>query len=183
MRKTAIVVWALALSLSVIAGAQSKAADEQVPALSSLNGAYKYVGDRNKDVQTINEQIENAISNMIGFIKRKARSKLEGVNSIIQTVHISTKDQYVTVVLDDFTVTAPTDGSKRPIKTPNGESAQAFFHVESATLIQEIEQTHATRKNTFRFDKGGKLVMKVQETSSRLDSPVRYDLVYAPASK
>jgi hypothetical protein len=128
-------------------------------------------------------EIETKISNMSGFVRRKARNKLENVNSIIQIVRIAAKDQDVTVVLDDFSVTAPTDGSKRPIKTPNGESAQAFFHLESASLVQEIEQTPASRKNTFRFDKGGKLVMKVEETGSRLGSPVRYDLTYAPASK
>lgn len=183
MRKTAIAVWTLALSLSAMTGAQEKAAEEQTPALSRLVGAYRYIGNLESDEQRINQQIEVAISNMSGFIRRKARSKLENVNSIVKVVRIATKDDDVTVVLDEFTVTAPTDGSKRPIKTPNGESAQAFFHVESATLIQEIEQTHATRKNTFRFDKEGKLVMKVQETSSRLGSPVQYNLTYAAATK
>jgi hypothetical protein len=179
MRKIAIAVWTLALSAGVMAGAQENASGEPVPALSRLIGAYRYIGNLQSDEQRISEQIEDAISNMNSFI----RSKLENVNSIVKAVRIASKGDDVTVVLDDFTVTAPTDGSKRPIKTPNGESAQAFFHVESASLIQEIEQTRATRKNTFRFDKAGKLVMKVQETSSRLGSPVQYDLIYTSATK
>jgi hypothetical protein len=183
MRKIAIAVWTLALSAGVMAGAQENASGEPVPALSRLIGAYRYIGNLQSDEQRISEQIEDAISNMNSFIRRKARSKLENVNSIVKAVRIASKGDDVTVVLDDFTVTAPTDGSKRPIKTPNGESAQAFFHVESASLIQEIEQTRATRKNTFRFDKAGKLVMKVQETSSRLNSPVQYDLIYASGTK
>lgn len=185
MRKMVIIMWGLALSLSSngMTNAQEKASNEPVPSLARLSGAYRYIGSLEKDQQTINTQIESAIANMSGFMRKKARSKLEGVNSIVKTVRISSKDEDVTVVLDDFTVTAPTNGSKRAIKTPAGESAQAFFHLESASLVQEIEQTHATRTNTFRFDDAGKLVMKVQETSSRLGAPVRYELLYVLASK
>ncbi len=181
MRKTRIMVWALVLSSTAVAGSQDKepSPSNDVPTVERLAGTYSYAGNREKDEQTIDAQIESAIESMGGFIRKKARSKLEQVNSIPRRVRIGAAEKSVTVGLDDFEVTAPTDGSKVAIKTPAGEAAHAFFHVGSASLLQEIDQTRATRKNTFRF-RGDKLVMAVVETSSRLDGPVKYELVYAP---
>lgn len=182
-QKAATLICTLALWASALTGAQDQTTEARAPTLGRLVGAYRYTGDAQSDEQRINEQIEGAIKNMNVLIRRKARSKLENVNSIIKVVRIATRGDEVTVVLDQLTVTAPTDGTKRSIKTPNGESAQAFFHVESASLIQEIEQTNATRRNTFRFDEAGRLVMRVQETSSRLSAPVQYELSYLAAGK
>lgn len=179
MRKTSIVVWAFVLASAAIAGSQDKEAPSKAPTLDRLAGSYTYAGTPAEDEQAIDAQIETAIQSMGGFVRKKARRKLEQVNSIPKLVRIGAKESDVTVGLDDFQVTAPTDGTKVPITTPAGEPAHVFFHLQSASLVQEIDQTRATRKNTFRF-RGEKLVMTVEETSSRLDAPVKYDLVYAP---
>lgn len=181
MRNARIVVWTLVVSSAAVAVSQDKESEHpnEAPTVERLAGTYTYAGTRKKDEQAIDAQIEGAVQSMGGFVRKKARSKLERVNSIPQRVRIGAEARNVTVGLDDFEVTAPTDGSKVAIKTPAGEAAQAFFHVGSASLVQELDQTHAMRKNTFRF-RGDKLVMAVQETSSRLDTPVKYELVYAP---
>lgn len=181
IRKTSIATWALVLTFGGVGVSRGEAPrpSKEVPAVERLSGNYTYVGNRETDERTIDAQIEGAVDDMGGFIRKKARKKLEQVNSIPLRVRIHATEPSITVALDDFEVVAPTDGSKVAIKTPAGEAAQAFFHVGSASLVQEIEQPRATRTNTFHF-RGDKLVMAVKETSSRLNAPVTYELVYAP---
>ncbi len=154
------------------------AAKEDVPLLSELVGKYQYAGDREKDEAAIAAQIEAAISSMGRLARGIAKDKLTKANKIPTKLDVSTKGTDVILALDAWTVTAPTDGSKRPITTPLGDKGQASFHLQSATLIQEIETRQATRTNQFRFTKDGKLLMRTKEAGPKLPTPVQYELLY-----
>jgi len=169
------VAWAVA--------AQGEIESAEVPTLEKLEGEYQYIGDQTKDSAMIEAQINAAVASMSGLIRNTARKKLEGSNDLVKSIEISTKGDVVTVALDDWVVDAPTDGSKKTVTTPAGESAQAWFEVASASLIQEIEQKSGTRKNTFHFTGSDTLFMTVLETSSRLSKPVEYDLRYSAVKK
>ena len=156
-------------------------ANEDVPLLSELVGKYDYAGNRSKDEAAIAAQIEATVSEMGRLSRGIAREKLEKANRIPNALEISTKGSDVILSLGSWTVTAPTDGSKRPITTPLGDKGQASFHVKTATLIQEIETRKATRINSFRSTKDGKLLMKTKEVSSKLPKPVEFGLLYKPA--
>lgn len=185
-RKTAVATSILGLMSLWFAGSvvsqdtQHDASKEDVPLLSELVGKYDYVGKRGKDEATISAQIEAAISDMGRLSQGIARDKLNKANRIPRVLKITTKGSDVVLSLDDWTVTAPTDGSKRAITTPLGDKANASFHVETATLIQDIETRKATRTNTFRFTKDGRLSMKVKEAGPKLPKPVEYQLLYKP---
>ena len=184
MRRTLALAVALGLLLSNgTVAAQGETESAEVPSLEKLDGKYQYIGDQTKDTAMIQAQINAAVATMSSLIRNAARKKLEGSNDLVKSIEISTKGDVVTVALDDWVVDAPTNGSKRTVTTPAGESAQAWFEVASASLIQEIEQKTGTRKNTFHFTDSDTLVMTVQETSSRLSTPVEYDLRYSTVKK
>ena len=170
------------LSLLWIAGpvVSQDTAKEDVPLLSELVGKYEYAGNRAKDEAAIAAQIEGAIASMGRLARGIAKDKLTKANKIPTKLDISTKGTDVILSMDAWTVTAPTDGSKRAITTPLGDKGQASFHVKSATLIQEIETRQATRTNQFRFTKDGKLLMRTKEAGSKLPTPVQYELLYKP---
>jgi hypothetical protein len=107
-----------------------------------------------------------------------ARKRLEAVNKVVTRLRISSAQNNVTVGMNDYVVTAPLDGSTTDVKTPSGELAKTRFQLKTASLVQDIVQSKGRRKNTFRFNSEGNLVMQVDETSPRLASAVSYSLVF-----
>ena len=93
-------------------------------------------------------------------------------------IEISSTRKNITVGMNDYVVTVPLDGGTAAVKTPAGETAQASFQPNTATLVQDVVQTKGRRENTFRFNSDGNLVMQVHETSPRLASAVSYSLVF-----
>ena len=156
---------------------------QEVPTLEKLVGTYTYAGNREEDSNAVGAQIDNATANMGSFIRRKAKKKLEAVNVLVKRLKIATKGNDIVVSLDDWTVSAPADGSKRSAPARGGGTAMVSFHVTKSQLVEEIDGGKGRRENTFRFNSKDQLILGVKETSKRLSAPVEYKLLYDRASK
>lgn len=150
----------------------------ETPTVEKLVGTYTYAGNREKDSNAVGAQIDNATANMGSFIRRKAKKKLEAVNVLVKRIEIATKGTDIVVTLDDWTVSAPADGSRRSAPARGGGTAMVSFHTKKSELIEEIDGGKGRRENTFRFNSKGQLVFDVKETSKRLSAPVEYKLLY-----
>ena len=165
--------------------ATRKAADAETepPELKRLAGNYTLIGNQDDSATTIRNAIDAATTGLGGLERRVARKRLEDVNKVVTRISISSARENVTLVMNDYAVTAPLEGRPADVKTPAGENAQASFQLGTATLVQDIVQTGGRRENTFRFNSDGNLVMSVRETSPRLASAVSYSLVFRRAGQ
>ncbi|MGB5704999.1 MAG: hypothetical protein WBM48_19405 [Polyangiales bacterium] len=169
---------ALFLGLLILV-AQTRAEPAKVPTPSELAGDYAYAGQREKDEAAIKAKVDAATADMSRMVSKRAMPRLESTTQIPQKVMIAHQGSSVTFKMDDHVVTVPEQGGSVPVTTPLGETADASLDVKTATLLQSVAKTGGQKRNAFRFNAAGQLVMDVRITNSKLASPVTFSLVYA----
>jgi len=168
----------LLLSASSL-GTRARSDSSKAPALGQLAGTYSYVGNRNDDEAVIKAQSDAATAGMSRMELKRAAPRLESSTRIPERVVIAQRSGNIVFEMDDYVVTVPDNGGTATVTTPLGESADASFDLETATLLQSVAKTGGRKRNTFRFDETGKLVMQIRVTNSRLAAPVVFTLRYA----
>ena len=153
----------------------------KVPTLAELAGEYVYAGDRAKDESAVKAKSDAATANMSRMVLKRALPRLQSSTRIPQRLTIKQQDGKVTFKADDHVIVVPEDGSAVAVTTPLDESADAFFDLKTATLLQSVPSTGGQKRNVFRVDQNGQLEMQVRVTNDRLAAPVAFTVRYAPA--
>lgn len=177
-------MWVAGVFLAVAAGtASSQSVDAPPTALSALellSGTYRYVGNPDKDRQTIEKSIEAAVSSL-GWLGRKiAANRLANHKELPKRIAISQQGDGISIVMGKYSAVAPMDGAERELVGPNGRDSKLRYELRRDTIVQYFVFEHAQRKSTYSFDEEGRLVMTVYMTSAKLASPIEYALVYTP---
>lgn len=146
----------------------------------SLSGTFDYSPEQSDDIP---KAIDTVVEKM-SFIKRPiARGRLAKTNTPYQRIHIQMNASEVEITYDDRKpIRMPTDG--RPIKwtRDDGETFDVSATVQGGKLVQTYKAEDGTRVNSFNKDSNGALHLAVEVSSPQLPQPVRYALVYRPAS-
>ena len=182
--RSRLVVCVVCSWLAALTGtASSQSVDAPPTALSALellSGAYRYVGNPEKDHQTIDGSIKAAVSSL-GWLGRKiAANRLANHKELPQRIEISQQGDRVSVVMGKYSAVAPMNGAERELVGPNGRDSKLRYELRRDTIVQYFVFEHAQRKSTYSFDDEGRLVMTVYMTSEKLASPIEYALVYVP---
>lgn len=165
------------------APAKDPTIEVEPPELKRLAGSYTLIGNQADAETVVKAAIETSVEAFGGLKKGVARKRLTAANKIVTRLKISSTGKNVTVGMNDYVVTAPLGGDSVTVKTPSGETSNASFKLETATLVQDLVQSKGRRENKFRFNSEGNLVMHVSETSSQLPTPVSYVLTYKRAGQ
>ena len=148
--------------------------------LAGLPGTYKYTPEQSNDVS---QAIEKAVEKM-NFIKRPiARGRLTRTNTPYQRIRIELSASEAVIMYDDQApVRMPMSGAPIKWKRADGEVFDVSASIEGAKLRQTYKAEDGMRVNSFFKDSAGSLRMEVEVTSPQLPQPVKYELVYRPAS-
>ena len=171
-------LWAaLALPATSVRG---EATHSQVPSLAELVGDYHYVGNKVQDEAAIRAQVQAATADMGRFVLKRAMPRLEKSTSIPERIDLATRGSDVVITMGKYVVTVPKSGAKVNLKTPIGDTAASSFRASTATLSQVVEKIDSQKRNSFRFDDKGDLVMRVRiDNEKRFAVPVDFTLRYA----
>lgn len=147
---------------------------------AGLPGTYTYVPDQSADVP---QAIDTAIERM-NFIKRPiARGRLSRTNIPYKRVHIEITASEAVIRYDDQApVRMPINGQSIKWKRADGEVFDVSATLEGAKLHQTYKAEDGMRVNSFSRDAAGSLRMQVEVSSPQLPQPLKYELVYRPAS-
>jgi hypothetical protein len=147
---------------------------------AGLSGKYKYAPEQSGD---ISQAIEQAIEKM-NFIKRPiARGRLSRTNFAYQQVRIEIGASEAEVTYDtQAPIRMPLDGQAIKWKRADGETFDVSAKLEGARLVQTYKAEDGTRVNSFAKDAAGSLQLQVEVSSPQLPQPLKYTLMYRPAS-
>jgi hypothetical protein len=146
---------------------------------SELSGSYKYAPDQSADVP---QAIDKAIEKM-NFIKRPiARSRLATTNKPYQKIHIELGASEVVITYDDQApIRMPLGGESIKWTRADGEVFNVAASFDGSKLVQTYKAEDGQRVNAFT-KQGGALQMDVEVSSPQLPQPLKYALLYRPAS-
>lgn len=148
--------------------------------MSGLSGKYKYAPEQSGD---ISQAIEQAVEKM-NFIKRPiARGRLSRTNFAYQQVRIEVGASEAEVTYDtQAPIRMPLDGPPIKWKRADGEVFDVSAKLEGGKLVQTYKAEDGTRVNSFSKDASGLVHLEVEVSSPQLPQPVKYSLVYRPAT-
>lgn len=147
---------------------------------ASLNGTYKYVPEQSSDVP---QAIEKAVEKM-SFIKRPiARGRLSRTNTPYERIRIEVNASEAVITYEDQApIRMPMSGQSIKWKRADGEVFDVSARLDGAKLRQTYKAEDGMRVNSFFKDSAGSLRMEVEVTSPQLPQPLKYQLLYRPAS-
>ncbi|MCG8416879.1 MAG: hypothetical protein MJE77_02905 [Proteobacteria bacterium] len=164
----------LCTTLILVAGFGSQALAEMV-------GAY-VIKDKKFAQKSAHNGIERALANLSVFIRGKVRDRLRAQQRVCLRVDIA-------LVGEDVEIACRTNGRKarsaasgtvRTIQIGNGKSALLSHKVASSSIVQTLQQGKTRRTATYRLGADGKtMTVDIELASDKLDTPVRYRLVYS----
>jgi len=152
------------------------AADES----SGLSGTYKAVSDRDND---ISQAIDRAVEKM-NFIKRPiARGRLSRTNFAYKQIQIELGASEAQITYDtQAPIRMPLSGEPIKWKRADGEVFEVSAKLQDGRLSQTYRAEDGVRVNSFSKDEHGTLHLDVEVSSPQLPEPVKYTLLYRPAS-
>jgi hypothetical protein len=146
----------------------------------ALQGTYKYAPEQS---ESISKAIDQAVEKM-NFIKRPiARSRLTKTTTPYQQIRIDVAASEVEIAFDaQQPLRMPTN--EQPIKwtRADGEVFDVSARAVGDKLLQTYKAADGMRVNSFYKDAAGSLHLAVEVSSPQLPQPVKYSLVYRPAS-
>jgi hypothetical protein len=146
----------------------------------ALQGTYKYAPEQS---ESISKAIDQAVEKM-NFIKRPiARSRLTRTNTPYQQIRIDVAASEVEIAFDaQPPIRMPIN--EQPIKwtRADGEVFDVSAKAAGDKLLQTYQAADGRRVNSFYKDAAGSLHLAVEVSSPQLPRPVKYSLVYRPAS-
>lgn len=147
---------------------------------SGLSGAYKAVSDRGNDIA---QAIDKAVAKM-NFIKRPiARGRLSRTNFAYKEIRIDLGATEAEITYDtQAPIRMPLGGEPIKWKRADGEVFDVSAKLDGGALVQTYQAEDGLRVNSFTKDANGTLHLNVEVSSPQLPEPVKYTLLYRPAS-
>jgi len=145
-----------------------------------LSGAYKLASDRGTDIA---QAIDQAVAKM-NFIKRPiARGRLSRTNFAYKEIRIELGASEAEITYDtQAPIRMPLSGEPIKWKRADGEVFDVSAKLERGALVQTYKAEDGMRVNSFSRDANGALQLSVEVSSPQLPEPVKYTLLYRPAS-
>ena len=145
-----------------------------------LSGTYKSVSERDND---ISQAIERAVEKM-NFIKRPiARGRLSRTNFAYKEIRIDVGASEAEITYDtQAPIRMPLSGEQIKWKRADGEVFEVSAKLADGKLSQTYRAEDGVRVNSFSRDEHGTLHLDVEVSSPQLPEPVKYTLLYRPAS-
>lgn len=167
----------LCLSLFLLLGSAGRAwADDP-----RLEGDYRLVPEAGDDVAAV---IETAVGEMNLILRYLARRRLLDTNPSHLRVGIRFDKAGVNLLRHGLPpIRVPLDGRRVDWVREDGEHFLVHCLWEGPVLLQHFAAADGERQNRYRLSPDGQtLTLEVRITSPRLESPLRYRLVYRRSS-
>ncbi|MEM7138683.1 MAG: hypothetical protein AAF500_19045 [Myxococcota bacterium] len=172
----------LSLGLFILAAAafasRSAAETPTPPAVELLTGAYRYIGNWERDEAEIQASVDKAIANLGWLGRRIADSRLASHRERPTGVVIARAGENLSITMGEYKAVAPLDGESREVVAPNNRDSKLSYSFSDDAITQSFSAEHAKRKSTYSLDDHGRLVMTVYMTSEKLAAPIAYELRY-----
>ena len=151
--------------------------DRQV--VTQLVGEWKHADDADRSAAIA--AIELATEPMNPMIRGLARSRLEDVIHIDETLTMAEANGVVTITRSDLPrpFVAAANGRKFETTNNEGDPAKGSLRIEEDAFISRMETDQGGGERTYRIDDAGNLVIETWIFSSRLPGDIVYQTHYA----
>lgn len=167
-----------AFGLFLILGASLALAPSMVHA-GSLDGTY-VIKDARKARTSMDAAIERTVADVNRFVRGKARKALKSKQRLCGRLSLAAGSQTTTVTCDTTgrSASSPSSGARKKIQR-DGKTAYLSHKVSGNRVVQTIKSDKGTRKATYSLSADGEtLTVSFVLESEKLDTPLRYTLVY-----
>lgn len=146
---------------------------------SRVEGTYGATTSEAEARESIDEKIEEVVSQMVFFKRPFARSKLKEGTEPCSTIRIGLDSRRVTLRCDDRKpTTTKKDGTSTEWTDSEGETYTLSQKVESDQIVQSFESERGTRTNTYSLTDDDTLLLEVEIDGSQLPEPLTYSRTF-----
>jgi hypothetical protein len=141
-------------------------------------GAFEFVGGE-RERAGVRAAIEHVISQMSFIAAPFARGPLRERNPVFPRVSIQLRGGQVVVAFPTVRFASAESGAETPGRTEFGENVHISHRFEPDRMVEIIRADSGTRRNDFLLSPDGNtLTMRVNMSSPRLPTAIRYALTY-----